>query len=252
MKKNLLIAILLVVSGISAKAREAVYVEYKVTAGPMSGTSSTYSSNGDSRTEMTMTGTNMPMPMNSVSLMLQSTPGKVFVLNEKDKTYNEVDASRSGEGNSDEEYEITVLGNEKIGSYNCVHVKVVYQKSHTTSNMWISKDVRGYNNYTTVKNKYMGGTKFFDALKAKGADGFVVRMVMATGRGGDMQMDLVKAEKKDVPNSLFSYEGYTKSAGPAGRPGGMERPDVEKLKNMTPEERKKYIEEMRSKYAQPH
>ncbi len=252
MKRNILITLLLLLSGICANAREAVYVEYKITSSQMSGTSITYTSNGDSRTEMVMNGANMPMAMTNISLLLQSAPGKVYVLNDKDKTYNEVDAAKSGETGNNEEYEITLLGKEKINDYNCVHVKIVYQKSHHTSEMWLSKDVRGYGSFTTVKNKYMGGTKFFEALKAKGAEGFVVRMLIATGRGGNMQMDLVKAEKKDVSESLFSYSGYTKSAMPAGMPGGMEQPNMEKLKNMTPEERKAYIEEMKAKYAQPH
>ena len=92
--------------------------------------------------------------------------------------------------------------------------------------------------------KYVGSTKIYTALKAKGAEGFVVRMLAQGDRGDQIQMDLVKAGKQNIDESLFSLNGYTKGAG-AGP--GMGRPDIQ---NMTPEQRKAYIEEMKKQHPQ--
>lgn len=60
-----------------------------------------------------------------------------------------------------------------------------------------------------------------------------------------MEMNLVKAEKMDIPESRFSLDGFTKRDGsPFMPPGGM---DPEKLKNMSPEERMKFFQEMQEK-----
>ena len=254
MKKNFwLIATFLLVCT-NTFGREGVYLEFKISSQSVTGTSKTYSLNGDSRVEMTMQNPAMPAPMSIITLVLGNNPDKVYGLNDKDKTYTETDVTKSPEQKNvgdDEEYEITVLGKETVNGYAATHVNIVYKKTQRSSEMWLSKDVKGYADYTHIKSKYLGGHKFFDALKEKGAEGFVVRMMLDAGRGGKMQMDLVKAEKRDMPTSLFSLDGYTKTASMGGAPG-MERPDIGKLQKMTPEERKKYIEEMKAKYQQPH
>ena len=72
-------------------------------------------------------------------------------------------------------------------------------------------------------------------------------------RSTNMIIDLIKAESRENPASLFSLDGYTKSTAPAG---GMMSPEQmkemrEKIQNMTPEERQKYMDEMK-KQSQPH
>ena len=64
-----------------------------------------------------------------------------------------------------------------------------------------------------------------------------------------MQLDLVKAEKKSLDGSLFSTNGYTKSA--TNSVSGMPVIDAQAIQKMTPEERQKYIEDMKAKYQQP-
>ncbi len=249
MKKCTLIVVAFLISAISVIAKEGIYIEFKVTSSAMkmSGTSKSYYAGGSSRTEMNMQSDAMPGPMNIVSLYLSSEPGKAYSLNEKDKTYTETDISKAIENREDDEYDVTVQGKEKVNGYNATHVTVLNKRTQHSSEMWLSKEVAGYADYATVKSKYLGGEKFFSMLKEKNAEGFVVRMEVAAGRGGTMQMDLVKAEKRNIDESLFSLDGYSKTSGPGG-PAGMERPNVQQLQNMTPEERKKYIEEMKAKY----
>ena len=256
MKKCTLIVAVLIISAISVFGKEGIYLEFKISSTSsgmsMTGTNKNYYADGDSKTITTVESSAMPGgPMVISTLILKNQPGKAFSLSEKDKTYSETDISKAVENKEDDEYEITVNGKENVNGYSATHVTVLNKKTQHSSEMWLSKDVKGYADFTSVKSKYLGGDKFFAALKAKDAVGFVVRMVVATGRGGTMQMDLVKAEKRDIDGSVFSLDGYTKGSGPA-MPGGMERPNVQQIQNMTPEERQKYIDEMKAKYGQPH
>ena len=248
MNKYLLQIVVLLCSCICVSAAPGIYLEFKITSASMNGTSKVYTANGNTRSEMTMTNSAMPVPFGVTTLILQSAPGKSYSLFEKDKTYTETDISKSHESD-DDDYEVTVLGKEKVNNYNCVHVSVRYKKSKHTSEMWLSKDITGYADFINVKTKFLKGSGFFNALKEKGAEGFVVRMLTVGERGEKMQMDLVKAQKENVPESLFSLSGYTKSA---GRTPGMGGPDAQQLQKMTPEERAKYIEEMKAKYKQQH
>ena len=247
MKKYLSLITVLAFFSITAFAREGIYLEFKITVASMTGNNKVYSSDGDTRSEITMVSDAMPNPYSAITLVLHNAPDKVYNLNEKDKTYSETDAGKSSE-NNDDDYEITVLGKENINNYNCTHVSVRYKKSKHTSDMWLSKDIVGYAGYTVVKNKYLGGSKFFNALKDKGADGFVVRLVTNSEKGGKMQMDLVKAEKRTIAESLFSLGGYTKGASYTPGNGAV---DAQAIQKMTPEERQKYIEQMKEKYKQP-
>ncbi len=246
MKKKLLFAAALIIIAANAIAKEGVYIEFKLSGGKFSGTSKTYSSDGNTRSEMSMISPSLPAPINTVTLVLSNALHMIYTINEKDKTYSEMSSDgksvqKEGEG----DYEVTVVGKEMVNNYNSIHVKVRYKSSKHETEMWLSKDVVGWANYTSVRNQYLTGSKLFEAMKAKGAEGFVVRMLV-NGAGENIQMDLVKAEKKSLDESLFSLGGYTKTA----RTPVFGSMDMEALKKMTPEERQQYIKEMQAKYKQ--
>ena len=253
MKKHFTLIATLVFTALSAYGRDGVFIEYKMTGGNMTGNNKTYSSEGDSRSEMTIQSPSLPGGMNTVTLILHNDPTKIYMLSEKDKTYSEMDATKSmAEHREDDDYEVTVLGKEKINEYNCTHVRVLNKRSQHTSEMWLSKDVKGYAGYAEVKTKYFGGSKFFKTLKEKGAEGFVVRVLIKSERtGGSMQMDLIKIEKQQVAESLFSLSGYTKGA--STYPGQMQgvpgmKKSTEEIQEMTPDERNAYIEQLKQQY----
>ena len=253
MKKILFFMLALLSASTWSFGGSGIYVEFKITSDHVSGTVKTSCLDGNSRSDMDMEmnmGGNTRQ-MNNTTLIRKDAPNTVYMLNETSKTYTESDISKShAVASDDEEYDITVLGKEKVNGYSCTHVKVTAKKSNLASDMWVSAEVSNYSEFAVVKSKYLGGKNLFSALNAKGAAGFVVRIKMNDPRAGDMQMDLVKAEKKDLSESLFSLDGYKKSAagapGGAGMPGGI---DVEKLKSMTPEERQKYIQDIKSQYG---
>jgi hypothetical protein len=87
-------------------------------------------------------------------------------------------------------------------------------------------------------------------MEAKGASGFPVR-IKTQENGMDLQIDLVKAEKVDVPTKLFSLDGYAKSSSPANPMGIDVNELMQDLQKMTPEQQQKMLEEMQKKYQDP-
>ena len=232
------------------------YIEFKV-IGPqgVNGIMKSWYQDGNTRTQMNMgegmQGMGRMGMMNMTTLQLKNSPDAFYMLNEKDKTYFESGRKkREGESSVEEKekYEVVVIGKETVNGYATTHV-TLKGKSERMGIMhwWVSTDVKGYSEMADMKNRYINGSAATKAMAEKGVQGFPVRMKM----GGDkmeMQMDLVKAEMMDIPESKFSLEGYTKQDRPSPMmPGGV---DMQKIQNMTPEERQKFIEQMQKQYGQ--
>jgi Domain of unknown function (DUF4412) len=248
MKKSYLISALLLLLASHLSAKDGLYVEFNLSSSMANGTIKTYYMDGNTRNEMNMETQMTPGKMVITTLVLKSNPGTIYSLNEGNKTYYETTAA-NGASNEDT-YEITVVGKETINKYSCTHVTARNTRTQKTMEMWLSKDVSNYAAYSQLKTKYFGGNSFFSQLKEKGADGYVVRMITNDDRGGQIQLDLVTVGSRPVTDALFSLDGYTKTG--AARPSSPTAPsvDTKQLQNMTPEERKKYIDDMKAKYQQ--
>ncbi|MFN8299845.1 MAG: DUF4412 domain-containing protein [Chitinophagales bacterium] len=230
---------------------QGFYMEMKMSStkqGEM-GTMVVYSQNGNTRSEVKFAKQEMQMVGSMATLILSSNPKVIYMLNEKAKTYTEVDASSKEEYKDDDkaEYEVTLLGTEKVNGYNCKHIKVKRKGAKEGMEWWTTTEMTGYADYAKIKTQYTSKSNMIKAIDAAGAMGVAVRIKTGEGAEG-MQIDLVKAEKRNNPDSLFSLAGYTKS-------GGASAPafDPSKMKDMTPEERQKMVEEMMKQYGQqPH
>ena len=249
--KNLLIVISLFLATPSF-AGSGYYVEFKISGQQgMAGVMKSWSQSGNSRSQFQMNVPGMPEGISTASLFLENNPTKYFTINEKEKTYVEHDRQKNEEFKDDDaaEYEVVVVGKETVNGYAATHVKIRKKGSKTDMHWWVSKDLKYYSELKSMKGKYLNSKGMYAALAEKGVDGFPVRMRMeGKGEEANMQMDLVKAETMDIPASKFSLDGYTKSEAPAMNPmGGM---DMGKIKNMTPEERQKMMEEVMKKYGQ--
>lgn len=257
MKSNLLTALLIAFTAANGFA-QGYYLEYKMTTSVAnaSSTMKTYYQDGNARTEVAIVSPNFSKTF--TTLLLKSTPGKVYMLDPEQKTYREDSVgNKNGMDESQQsDYEVTVLGNEKVNGYNSTHVKVVNIKTQSEQEFWTSTEVSGYAEYLKVKTKYTGKENLTKALAAKGAMGFPVR-IKAMEKMGAIQLDLVKAAKQSNPGSLFSLDGYTKSASPSstGQGTGVSQQEMmQKMQNMTPEERQKYIQQLmqQQQQSQPH
>ncbi|HXH17498.1 MAG TPA: DUF4412 domain-containing protein, partial [Chitinophagales bacterium] len=256
MKKQFLLTVLCFAAIAATSFAQGFYIEFKITSsgkeGSMSGAMKTYYQDGNSRADINMTVPQLPggSGISIVSLTLKDTPDKVFMLDEKNKSYTEIDLS-SAEDWKDApptDYEVTVIGKENVNGYNTIHVKVLRKGSKTPEEFWNTTEVAGYQDMAKIKTKYTGKDNLMRALEAKGAGGFPVR-VKTTEQGNSIQIDLVKAEKKSNPASLFSLNGYTKSQTGTIIPAGIDVQQMMKdMQNMTPEEREKWIQEMQKQY----
>ncbi len=210
MKKNILFIAMLLFIGGRAIAKAGSYIEFKITGSQISGAVKTYSCDGNNRTEVKMTIPGSTAPMVSVSLLLKSNPDTTYVLNVKDKMYSESKTGKDDQNHKYGNYEITIVGKEKIGNYNCTHIKLHRDGDKTEREMWLSKDIAGWKTYTATKNSFFERLNIETDQKTKGAEGYPVRISIHEATGDLMQIDFVKAEKKDLSEYLFSLKGYKK------------------------------------------
>ncbi len=257
MKKLLLLSYL--ICSVAVLFAQGFYLEFKMSGLSKSkignGSMKSWSQDGNSRSEVSMSAEGLPGgAMTMATLSLKAEPNKIYMLNEKDKTYSEMET-----GNSDEwkdrplaEYEVTLVGKETVNGYNTSHV-IVKINGKQREELWTTKDIVGYADFSKIKSKYTGKDNMYKALAAKGADGMPVR-IKAEENGQGMQMDLVKAEKRNNPSSLFSLTGYKKGSAFSGIPGGENMQEMmQKMQNMTPQEREEMIKNLERQYGQqPH
>ncbi|MFN8288578.1 MAG: DUF4412 domain-containing protein [Chitinophagales bacterium] len=233
---------------------QGYYMEMKMSGndGEM-GTMKIYSQDGNSRSEMQMSSAKVPAGFGAMAILsLKSEPSKIYMLNEKEKTYSEMDVSNKEEYRDGDksEYEVTVIGKEKVNGYNCTHVKIKQKGSKHDMDWWTTTEMANYAEFSKVKSQYTGKSNLYSALEAKGAVGFPVR-IKTEDHGQMVQIDLITAEKRNNPSTMFSLSGYKKSEGPA-MPGAGMGIDYSKIQQMTPEERQKWIEQMKNQYSTPH
>lgn len=256
MKRPLLLTALLFFIFSQFSQAAGSYIEYSITSekNPSPGNMKMYYQDGNSRSEIKMA---MPaaaggVEMSFVMISLKEAPLKSYLLNTKSKTYTESEIKESKTEEAEAiQYEITVVGKEKVNGYNCIHSIVKRKNTTSQQEMWTTTEIKDFEKYKSINNQYTN-KGMYKALRDKGAEGFPVRM-KTMERSTNMIIDLIKAESRENPASLFSLDGYTKSTAPAG---GMMSPEQmkemrEKIQNMTPEERQKYMDEMK-KQSQPH
>lgn len=242
-----MLAIIFLLIQVSVTAQKGAYLEMKLTTqkSGTSGTMKVYALNGDSRTEMNMATSGMQI--NTISLTLKSTPTKLYLLAPASKTYTEVEISGSDKWVDEpkENYEITVIGKEKVNGYNTVHVKVKSKTGKNEFELWNTTELSGFADFAKVRTQFTGKDNLWKALEAKQAQGYPVR-IKSADKGETVQLDLVKAEFKDVQASLFSLKDYTKGA--SFNPGGNMQEMIKNMMNMTPEEREKLMKQMQEMY----
>ncbi|HWY12658.1 MAG TPA: DUF4412 domain-containing protein [Bacteroidia bacterium] len=244
----------LTLTALFAAAQNGAYFEYKITSAKgMNGVSAVKHSEYGSLSTMTMNSPKIPGgSMVMTTLSKKENPDVFYMLNDKAKTYSEMKRNASGDhGEDNNTYTVKKIGSETINGYKCIHATVTSDKG-TVTEVWNTKDIPDYAKYSEAinKNSKMGSSKREAALKDAGCEGFPVKMVHQD-KEGDMTMELQKLEKKSFDKSDFEIPtGYTKSnapgAGAAGIPGVKTQEEIMK---MTPEERAKYIEELKKQYG---
>ncbi len=181
-------------------------------------TSSHYlASSGYGRSEM-----RLPMPgvqtgeMITIGHVNQPTYSISLYPDEKGYSLNVIDTSFI---NMRENYQVTKVGGETVLGHSCVHVKLTSTtgsglfKSSSTMDLWTATDVDGYSLYRHLMISSNIKPQMLQALDNAGAGGFIVKMA-SSGKDYSMTMELITAEQKSFPSSLFVIPaGYTQSQG---------------------------------------
>jgi hypothetical protein len=184
-----------------------MYLEYKM-SGTMVATNKIYTSaSAGMRMEMEMEMPQMGKMQNII--IMPKGKNTMYMLNPKTKTYMESPTNINPKA-INAAFNIQVVGNEKVGGYNCVHLKVTNGDKQITD-MWTTKDIAGYETMMALAkgNDTFGSEKVYAQLKSKGVDGMLVKTVINIGKK-PMVNELVKAENRSNPASLFALPtGYS-------------------------------------------
>ncbi len=251
--KKLNLSMIAVALALFINAQKGAYIEFKINSskGATGSMKINYSEFGYG-SEFNMVIPQMPGGgIVNKSIANKENPDSIYLLNDKTKTYSTIKKNDS-QNEDTKTYTVKKVGEETVNGYKCVHALVT--EGTETTDVWNTKDIKEYNDYkaTYASNKRMGSLKREQALKDAGCDGFPVKTIhKGNEREGDMTMELVKIEKKSFLKSDFAIPAdYTRSGSAAGganmNPAGIK--SQQEIMNMTPEERNKYIEELKAKY----
>ena len=244
-----IIAFICVLVITNVTAQNGTYLEFKMNSTKgMTGTMKTYCSASAMRSEMQMNIPQLPTEgIKIISIVKNDQPNTVITLDEKTKTYFEI-AGKSSAPNNTANCVVTVIGKEKIGNYNCTHASVA--ENNKITEFWITTEIPDYGKYTAFHkgNKYMGNENIYTALTNKGLAGFPVKTLTKDERNGNISIELTKLEKQQMDEVKFTVPAdYTKRIGPVIP--STPSVDMSKLQNMTPEERQKYLENLKKQYS---
>jgi Domain of unknown function (DUF4412) len=207
--KKLAFVILLILNYQLINAQD-MYLEYKMTGvqpGMESINKMYLSSTSGLRMDMEMS---MPKvgKMTTVTIVPKGKTSSISY-NTMSKTYFETNTTAKEMKDADMKFEL--VGKEKIGPYNCTHIKMIMGKK-VVSDMWTTKDISGYEvmEALTKSTSNFVSNKIYQQFKTAGADGLTVKMVMHLD-DKEMVTKLIKAEKRNNPASMYKVPaGYTK------------------------------------------
>ena len=232
-------------------SQNGAYIEFKITSSKgYNGSVKVNFSEFGSESEFNMVVPQMPGGgMKNKSLTMKDKPGMIYMINDQNKTYSET--SPTDPTNQDTKtYTVKKIGEETLNGYKCVHA--IITEGNETHEVWNTKDIADFAKYSEAfkSNRRIGSQKREQALKDAGCDGLPVKTLhKGNAQEGDMTMELVKLEKKTFTKTDFEIPaGYTKT-GVTGTLGTSDVKTQQEIMNMTPEERAKYIEEMKKKYG---
>lgn len=250
MKKGILTALAAFTA--LALSAQGYYMEMKLTSDgqQFSGTMQLYFQDNNSRGDIVMNIPALGGTMNISTISLGAVPGVAYMLDDKKKTYTEIksDSDESWKDYPQSDYEVTVLGKESVNGYNTTHVRIARKGSKSIEEMWTTTEIIDYADYAKIKSKYTGKDNLYKALEAKGAAGFPVR-IKTVEQGMNVQIDLVKAEKRTNPATLFSLSGYKKAEAVTAMPAGLNVQELMKnMQNMTPEQLEQMQKQLEQQY----
>ncbi len=211
-------------------------------------------------TEMTTPAGHMTMTI----LHLKAKPGVSYAINEKTRSYTETAMHAAGHGpEKAEKVTVKKLGHERVAGYDCVHALVTDEEGEQ-SELWVTKELGGAETFWAAQmgEEGRGGQKgraMAKSLRDAGLDGWPLKVKTLPRDGEEVVWETVKVERRSLPSSLFSLSGYKKVEHGSAAMNQMEfSPEMQKrmdaaskqrqerMKKMSPEQRKQLEELMKS------
>jgi hypothetical protein len=273
MKRLMKGALVVVFAAATANAQFEGVADMKITTtgakSNVTGTGKTYVSKVGWRSEVEMSSPEMAKAtgtrsMRMVTLGKLSDPDKVYMLNERMKTYAVLDAKKTREmaaslGTREHKYSVKKLGKDMVAGLSCDKVLIQQEGEKTQIEACISREFMTGDWLKSMERGKRGGHDFMKALRDAGLEGYPIRMVTKQPDGAGMTMELTKVERRPVPASMFEVPpGYKETSmmgmmaqtpEQAKQMEEAQKQMEEAMKKMTPEQRKQ-MEEMMKKMGQ--
>jgi hypothetical protein len=234
----------------------------------VTGTGKVYVSKAGYRSEMEMFNPQMEKTagvksMRMVSIGKPSDPDKVYMLNERMKTYAVLDtkktrelASKMKSEKTERKYTVKRLGKDAVAGLSCDNVLITREGEKEQIEACVSKEFMMGDWLKAMQRQSHGGDDVFKALKDAGLEGYPIRMVTKQPDGAGMTMELTKVERRPIPASMFEIPpGYKETSmmgmmaqtpEQAKQMEEAQKQMEEAMKKMTPEQRKQMEEMMKS------
>jgi hypothetical protein len=178
------------------------------------------------------------------SLWRRAEPNRTYILDDQKKTYTVIEMSKDREPGP--EYTVRRLGKDRVAGLPCENV-AIRRGEGRESELCVCSELSATGTLSQSMIREQGG--LFAALHKAGVEGFPIRWKIHTDIGDDV-MELVSAKRQRVPASTFAIPaGYREArhvgdAGQGGEDGARRREEA--MKKMSPEQRKKMEELLKS------
>lgn len=178
------------------------------------------------------------------SLWRRAEPDRTYLLDDDKKTYTVIEVSKNREPGP--EYTVRRLGKDRVAGLPCEKV-AIRRGEGRESEICVCPEISATGTLSQSMVREQGG--LFGALHKAGVEGFPIRWKIHTDSGDDV-MELVSAKRQRVSASSFAVPAGYREARHVGGPGqgGEEgaRRREEAMKKMSPEQRKKVEELLKS------
>ncbi|MGE5345073.1 MAG: DUF4412 domain-containing protein [Acidithiobacillales bacterium] len=236
----------------------------------VTGTGKTYVSKVGWRSEMEISSPEMAkatggQPMRMVSFGRLSDPDKVYMVNDRMRTYAVLDSKKMHEmakstKKQEPKYVIKKLGRETVAGLPCENYQITQEGKKDTFEACMSKEFMSGDWMRAIARGRRGESDFLQKLREAGLEGYPIRF---TSTDPDVKrswtMELTKVERRPIPSSMFEVPpGYKETSmmgmmaqtpEQAKQMEEAQKRMEEAMKKMTPEQRKQ-MEEMMKKMGQ--
>lgn len=200
-------------------------------------------------------GDHAPADFSMTTIVQFAQPDKIFILNDRQKSYSVMDVSKAREQavRSNDTWTLKRTGRDTVAGLSCEKAVVTSSRGKAVE-ICVAMDLPVSNAWWSAMNRRQGGNDLWiKAMADAGLKGFPVR-IRYLGQGREnVEMELVSLDRHPLPSSAFEIPaGYkeTSMLGAMGMTPEQQKSMNEALAKMTPEQRKAYEDAMKKAQSQ--